>query len=300
MKWGWLPCRRVEIMCIDTKITWWSYRCTNQLVHRASANSVVGKYVKHRDEEKQDKCLPKAASFAGVLWASNRWGWVQSDFSGAEHNTDQVWSWRAVWFSQSAWIWAALAGKTTQLPAQSWTTSPSSEVGRKNYLVCSIVQRDAEIISARANFQPELRLKGDLFSTSYASTTWGLSLVCCWYIEGFADFILTVPQEKSTSALCNHIHFHLAWWEEKQDTISTCIKTMHPKLPSPHSNPGACEPTDSKPPIPMYDPQKITCVQIPMLGKPSRHSQQLPEIIVYPTRLQTTIRKQNHVNYLCH
>lgn len=145
MNWGGLPCRRVEIICTDTKITWWSYRCTNQLVHRASANSVVETYVKHRDEEKQEECLPKETSFAGMLFNYlNRQGWVQSDFSGTEHNTHQIWSCRVVWFLQSVWIWAVVPGKTTQLTAHSWTTSSSSEEGRKNDLVCSLVQRDAE------------------------------------------------------------------------------------------------------------------------------------------------------------
>lgn len=131
-----------------------------------------GEYVKHRDEKNQEECLPKAASFAGVLFNYlNRQGWVQSDFSGAEHNAAQVWSYRAVWFKQSAWTWAVTPGKTTRLPAQSWITSSSSEDRGKNYLGCSSVQKDAEITSARASFHPEPRPKGDVFSTSCASTT---------------------------------------------------------------------------------------------------------------------------------
>lgn len=94
-----------------------------------------GDCVKHRDERKQDKCLPKAASFAGMLFNYlNWWGWVQSEISGAKHNTNQVWSCRAVWFLQSLWIWAVVPDKTTQLPAHSWTTSSSSEQGTKNDL----------------------------------------------------------------------------------------------------------------------------------------------------------------------
>lgn len=179
--------------------------------------------------------------------------------------------------------------KTTQLPAQSWTTSTSSEDEGKNDLVCSSIQRDAENHLYQSQFpllSPSSRITYSVHLVPLLHGVW------VWFVADMMGvlliFILTVPQEKSTSTFCNHTHFHLVGLEEKQDTIATSFKTVHPKLTSPNGNPGACEPTDIKLLNPTY-PQKVACVQVPMLGKASRHSQQLPEI--YPTRLQTTIRK---------
>lgn len=211
--------------------SWWLYRCTNQLVPRASANSVVGKYVKHRDEEKQEECLPKAASFAGVLFNYlNRQGGVQSDFSGAEHSAAQVWSYRAVWFKQSAWTQAVTPDKTTQLPAQkSCTTSSSSEDRGKNDLGCSSVQRDAEITSARASFH-WVQAQGwpvqYIFCLYYIRSEFGLLLVhwgFCWFLFWLCHR-RKVPRHSATP------HIFICWGGKKNRTQLPLVL----KLCTPH------------------------------------------------------------------
>lgn len=162
---------------------------------------MVEKYLKRRDEGKQDGCLTKAASFVSTLFNyPNRQD--GSSLTFLELSITQLGSGAVELFH-----FCSVHGhgqlhlmRLHNAQPKAEPLPPAQSMGEKVELVCSSVQRDAEITAAMANFHPEPRLKGDPFGTSSVSTTCSLGLVRSFFL---LLFILTVQQKLSTDAFCS-------------------------------------------------------------------------------------------------